>query len=357
MDQPQDLEADPVPAVPEGDGRFGGALTAGDALRAVRAARWSFWTQAFARFRYGDGFSHARALALQLSLSFIPLVIAAVGLSGALATEDLGRVLRSTLLSVSPGGSGDLIRTTLEEGEGSAAALWIGLTFALATLTTAMGQVERGANRVYGIPRDRPSRQKYGRALGMTFAAGLPGMAGSGVLLAGAAFGDAVEGVYGWDDDVVMGAALPLAVLLVLCAVLAMLRLAPRRRQPGWSWLALGTVVAVSLWMAFTGLLAAYVQLSASFGVVYGPLTGVVALLLWTQLTSVAVLFGFAVTAQLEARHAGIDLGAVPDRASADLAGVPARPGADRRTALLSVRDPDGADGPDTALAGCVSRR
>jgi YihY family inner membrane protein len=302
-----------VPRVPDGGGRDDRELTARDALRAVRAATWSFWKQAFARFRYGDGFSHSRALALQLSLAFIPLVVAAVGLSGALATDDVGRVLRLTLVDLSPGGSGELVRDTLEQGEGSEAALWLGLAFALATLTTAMGQVERGANRIYGIPRDRPSRRKYGRALGMAFVSGIPAMAGSGVLLAGAAFGAAVETIYGWDDDAVMAAAVPLGVLLVLWAVLAMLRLAPRRRQPGWSWLALGTLIVVTLWVAFTALLGMYVHLSAAFGVVYGPLTGIVALLLWTQLTSVAVLFGFAVTAQLEARHAGIERGALPD--------------------------------------------
>lgn len=297
-----------VPRVPDV-----GERTAHDAWRAVRGARWSFWKEAFSRFRYGDGFSHARALALQLSLAFIPLVIATVGLSGALSTDGLGRVLRRTLIALSPGGSGELIRDTLEREEGSGAALWLGLAFALATLTTAMGQVERGANRLYGIQRDRPSWRKYGRALGMAVVAGLPAIFGSGVLLAGPAFGDSVEHVYGWNDDAVTAVAVPLGVLLVVFSVIAMLRLAPRRRQPGWLWLGLGAAIAVALWLTFTGLLAAYVQLSAAFGVVYGPLTGVIALLLWTQLTSVAILFGVAVTAQLEAGHVGIRHGAAPD--------------------------------------------
>ncbi|MCZ2857303.1 hypothetical protein [Blastococcus sp. VKM Ac-2987] len=61
-------------------------------------------------------------------------------------------------------------------------------------------------------------------------------------------------------------------------------------------------------------LLAAYVELSGSFGVGYGPLTGVIALLLWTQLTSVALFLGCAVSALLEAGHVGIDRGAEPDR-------------------------------------------
>ncbi len=291
-----------------------GERTAQDAWRAVRRARWSFWRDAFARFRYGDGFSHARALALQLSLAFIPLVIATVGLSAALATDGLGRVLRRTLVALSPGGSGELIQDTLEREQGSRAALWLGLAFAFATLTTAMGQVERGANRIYGIERDRPSGRKYGRALALAVIAGLPAMGGSGVLLGGSAFGDAIEQVYGWNDDAVMVVAVPTGVLLVVFSLLAMLRLAPRRRQPGWLWLGLGAVIAVALWLGFTALLAAYVELSGSFGIVYGPLTGVIALLLWTQLSSVAVFFGLAVTAQLEADHLGIGRGAAVAR-------------------------------------------
>lgn len=290
-----------------------GERTPHDAWQAVRGARWSFWQEAFARFRFGDGFSHARALALQLCLAFIPLVIATVGLSGALTTAGPGRVLRRTLVELSPGGSGELIQDTLESGEGSEAALWLGLAFAIATLTTAMGQVERGANRIYGIVRDRPSTRKYLRALVLAGVAGLPAMLGSGVLLAGSVFGDAVETVYGVDDDAVMAVAMPAGVLLVVAALMTLLRLAPRRRQPGWLWLALGAAIGATLWLAFTGLLAAWVQLSGSFGVVYGPLTGVIALLLWTQLSSVAVLFGFAVTAQLEAGHLGVEREAVPE--------------------------------------------
>ena len=44
---------------------------------------------------------------------------------------------------------------------------------------------------------------------------------------------------------------------------------------------------------------------STSFGDTYGPLAGIVALLLWSLLSAVAVLFGAAVAAQLEAVRAG----------------------------------------------------
>ncbi len=201
-----------VPPIPETTSEPGRELTGDDAWSAVRAARWSFWAKAFARFRYGDGFSHSRALALQLSPAFIPLVIAAVGLSGTVATDRIGQVLRLTLIALSPGGSDEVVRVPLaEQREGGQIALWLGLAFAIATLTTAMGQVERGANRIYGIQRDRPSLRKYRRALAMAFGAGLPAMGGFGVLLAGSSYGDAVEQVYGVSDDVATVVAFPWA--------------------------------------------------------------------------------------------------------------------------------------------------
>jgi hypothetical protein len=71
--------------------------------------------------------------------------------------------------------------------------------------------------------------------------------------------------------------------------------------------------VSLSLWLLFTGLLALYVAEGASFGTTYGPLTGIFALLLWANLSSVALFLGVAFAAQLEAVRAG-----VPAPASAD---------------------------------------
>ena len=79
----------------------------------------------------------------------------------------------------------------------------------------------------------------------------------------------------------------------------------PRRRQPALTWLALGSGVAVLLTLFSTGLLAAYVKLSPSFGDIYGPLAGVFALLLWSLLSSIALFYGTALCAQLEAVRSG----------------------------------------------------
>ena len=87
-----------------------------------------------------------------------------------------------------------------------------------------------------------------------------------------------------------------------------------------------------------TGLLALYVVKSASFGTTYGPLTGIFALLLWANLSSVALFLGIAFAAQLEAVRAGVPAPASDDplamekRAdAATTAGTPSRRPAGRR--------------------------
>jgi uncharacterized BrkB/YihY/UPF0761 family membrane protein len=89
-------------------------LDADDARHALlRVGRARFAKDSFARFRYADGFSSARAMGFQFVVSFIPLVIAVVGLSGTLLARRETEVLRRALLTLSPGSSGDAVREAL----------------------------------------------------------------------------------------------------------------------------------------------------------------------------------------------------------------------------------------------------
>jgi YihY family inner membrane protein len=114
---------------------------------------------------------------------------------------------------------------------------------------------------------------------------------------------------YGWSDRqeaVWTALRFPVGIVLALAAFTLLIEKAPRRRQPGWSWIAIGAGVALTLWVLLTYLLSVYVSTSGSFGSTYGPLTGVIALLLWANLTSVALFLGIAFCAQLEAVRAGV---------------------------------------------------
>lgn len=187
--------------------------------------------------------------------------------------------------------------------------MWLGLGFAMLNLASAMGQIERGCNRIYGIERDRPFLKKYGRGLLLAAGGGLPLVIGFLVLVAGEAVRDSVVEALGWSRswlDWWGPLEIPLGVLLAGVASAVIFRWSPRRDQPGYTWLAFGTTVHLLLWVGTTWLLAFYVAKSGSFGAVYGPLTAFVVLLLWANLTGIALFLGIAFAAQLEAARAGI---------------------------------------------------
>jgi YihY family inner membrane protein len=318
-----------VSVVPETELMSGEQLSADDAWHTVRRYGLAhLLATGFVRFRYGDGFSHARAFALQLALATVPLVIAGAGLAAALGVESFAEVVARTVVALSPGSSDALVADVVEGGseEGSErgeVVVALGLGTAFLAATSAFAQLERGANRIYGTDRDRPALRKYGRAAVLTATAGTAMAVGLLLIVAGEPFGDAVEQVYHWGGaaetafDVVRW---PVGLAALVVAVTVLFRHAPRRRQPGLSWLAVGAAVTVLAWLAGSGLLALYVVAAGNFDDTYGPLTAVMALLLWANVTGVALLAGVALAAQLEAVRAG---GGDPRLVDSDDDGIP----------------------------------
>jgi YihY family inner membrane protein len=300
----------------------GDELSADDALLALRHyGRWPLLRDAFVRFRYGDGFSHARAFAFQLCLALVPFMIAMAGLAADLGAETPGQVVADTVAEISPVSSEPLVRELLADTEHTRetgeVALTLGLITGLVALTMAMAQIERGANRIYGVERDRPALQKYVRAAILSVVAGLPALFGFLLLVAGRPFGESAERHWAWAGDVRViwdVVRWPLSLALIVVAVGLLFRWAPRRHQPALSWLLFGAVVATVLWWLASLLLAGYVRVSGGFGATYGPLTGIIALLLWANLTGIAIFLGLAFAAQLEAQRVGVPRPAKKDR-------------------------------------------
>ncbi|MFF2200025.1 YihY/virulence factor BrkB family protein [Streptomyces sp. NPDC058145] len=296
--------------VPETRDMGGEELSGDEAWAALRRyGGWSLVRDAFVRFRYADGFTHSRALALQTVLALIPLTIAFVGLSTTLHTENVGRLAELTIHRIARGPSAHVVDDALDRsrhtaGDGAAVALWFGAVFSLVNVTTAMCQIERGANRIYGNERDRPFHRKYLRGLLMSVGAGLPLGLGFVVMIAGDDLASAAVTVYhlgggtraAWDI-----LRWPFGLLLALISASTVFRRSPRRRQPGYTWLAFGAAVYLVLWMTLTWLLSLYLDLSGSFDTIYGPLSAFMSLLLWAYLTSIALFLGLAFAAQLEA--------------------------------------------------------
>jgi membrane protein len=72
------------------------------------------------------------------------------------------------------------------------------------------------------------------------------------------------------------------------------------RPHPARHWITPGSLLALALWLLASGLLSFYIDHIAMFGVTYGPLGAVAAIMLWFFFTAYAVLLGAELNAQLD---------------------------------------------------------
>jgi uncharacterized BrkB/YihY/UPF0761 family membrane protein len=259
------------------------------------------------RFREADGTSHVRALAYQSMFVLISGFIGLVGLASAFDVPRVRGIVEQMAGTLSPGPSGQLLREAARQGaNGGTTAMVVGLLAALVAGTLAMAQVERSANRLAGRSEDRPLAKRYGVAFVLALSAGVLLGAG-GLALAG---GRAISEGIGWE-----GAALtiwtvarwPLGVAAAAVGIYLLFRTAPRERVGSPATLAAGTAAAVALWFLFSLALGLYFSMSSDAA--YGPLLSVIALLLWSSLSSLALHLGLAVTVELaigESRSEGL---------------------------------------------------
>jgi len=308
--------ASPVPETVE--------LSGDDAWETIgRTGRGRLLADAFRRLRLADGTSNARSLAYLITLIAIQALIALVGLASVMGEGQISKFIVRSLQAASPGPSGKVLTEAVVQAHqasspGLSTALVLGLVGALVTGILALGQLERGLNRIYGVERDRTTGRKYAHAFWLTLTSGLFALVAFAALAFGRAIADSIDSHLAltlWNT-----LRWPVALLLAAGSIALLFRWSPNRRQPGWSWLAFGSVVAVLLWGVSTIALALFFQWSSTFGQTYGPLAGIVALMLWALLSSLSLLYGAAVAAQLEAVRAGDpsvqDRSAVPQRVS-----------------------------------------
>jgi membrane protein len=180
----------------------------------------------------------------------------------------------------------------------------VGFALALWSTTGAMNAFMIAVNMAYGREDRRSFVKKRLVALKMVVVMGLAFVLVAVLLI----FGPQVEHllashmgpaghVLDWLWWVVQW---PILLIGLLAAFSTMLYLAPDVDHLKWQFITPGSLVAALAWIATSGLFAVYTSTFGSYNKTWGTLSAVIVMLTWLWLSSMALLFGAEVNAEVE---------------------------------------------------------
>ncbi len=107
-------------------------------------------------------------------------------------------------------------------------------------------------------------------------------------------------GIEGFGNWLVAMLRWPAIMLVIALALSVLYRYGPSRREAQWRWLSVGAVAATLLWVAGSALFSLYLSNFADYNATYGSLGAGIGLMMWLWLTSIAVLIGAEINAEIE---------------------------------------------------------
>jgi membrane protein len=246
----------------------------------------------------------AGGLAMYALLSVFPALAATVSIYGIFSTP--GDVIQqmSAFAGVLPPGVWDIFNTQLQSitktGQSTlTVAAGLGIIVALWSARAAMSSLMTAANIAYREQEKRGFIRTTLLSLAFTVSAvfGFLLMLTLGVAipLVMAAFGAA-----DWTKAAVSVLRIALLWVIMVVGLAVVYRYAPAREHAQWRWVSAGSIIAATLWLAASALFAFYVTNFAGYAKTYGALGGVVVLLMWFFISSIIVVLGAQINAELE---------------------------------------------------------
>jgi membrane protein len=243
-------------------------------------------------------------MAMYALLSVFPALAAAVSIYGLFATPADAIKEVQSFAGVLPPGVWEIFRSQLEtitrhETSTLSIAAVLGLGIALWSARSAMSALMSGTNLAYG---EREKRKFYVQVL-TSLALTVGAVAGFLVMLLLGVVIPVTLNLLGtsrwiqWAADALQWALLWAFTVGALAMVY---RYAPARHRARWHWVKWGSIMAATLWLAMSATFAFYVQAFGSYGKTYGALGGVISLLMWFYLSSVIVVLGAQINAEME---------------------------------------------------------
>ena len=91
-----------------------------------------------------------------------------------------------------------------------------------------------------------------------------------------------------------------LLLVAVECALAALYRYGPSRREPKWRWITWGSGLAAVVWIVMSVLFSWYAANFGSYNATYGSLGAIMGFMIWLWLSTIVVLLGAEINAETE---------------------------------------------------------
>jgi len=269
-----------------------------------------FFKRLYTRMTDADLFDRSAQVAFYFAFSLFPLLLFLVSLFGLVlgSTEGLKDELFQYMRHLLPGAAYDLVRNTVEEvvATSTPGKLTIGLVVTLWSASAGVSSIRGALNAVYELKETRSWFVTKALSLGITLVLIVLTAAMLGIVFYGWELGQSLLGAIGFriTSRFVLASIQWLTifmVLLVACEII--FNIVPAFKKFHWTWINVGTLVAIALWVLFTGLFRLYLHYYNTYNKAYGSLGAVIILMLWLYLTALAVMIGGAINAVLHQMH------------------------------------------------------
>jgi membrane protein len=194
--------------------------------------------------------------------------------------------------------------------------LTFGLLGALWSSSSALVSIAGALNRAYDIEESRPWWKVRLIALGLTLGVALFVLVALSLVLLGPTMAEALGRSTGWGEPFRLAWLVlqwPLVVFLVSTALGLIYYFGPDAEQD-WVWITPGAVVGALLWLVVSLVFKFYIANFTDYNATNGAVGGVIVLLLWFYVSSLAVLAGAELNAEIE--HASPHAEAAPQKSA-----------------------------------------
>lgn len=260
--------------------------------------------------RVYDNISEHRVIAIAAGVTFytilaiFPAIAALVALYGLFADPSTIANHLQALSSVVPGGALDVMGEQLGrvalQGSGTLGfAFVLGLAVSLWSANAGMKALFDALNIVYAEPEKRSFVMLNAVSLAFTL---------GGLLIALLAIGAMIVLPIAL-DYLGLGAATawiltlgrwPLLLIAISFAIALIYRYGPSRSKPQWQWISWGSAFAAIGWLVVSILFSWYAQNFGNYNKTYGSLGAAIGFMTWIWLSTIVILIGAELNAEME---------------------------------------------------------